>query len=629
MNKIISLFLSLLLIIVFPVNLHAESHSNLDLSFIDDLTEEAMENEIFPGATVLVKQGDDLLYEKSFGHAYLYDMGEKLDNPIPMRNDTLYDLASVTKVAATTQAIMILYDQGKLKLDDPVVKYIPEFGVNGKEHITIIDLLTHTSGLPQWEPSFLYTNTREGSKEYFSNLELLYETGTAMKYSDFSFIGLAFIVEAISKQPIEEFLDQNLYSKLGMKNTMYVPLENGVEKDRIAATSWGNPFEWRMSNEEEYPGYGYDTSKDVEAFKKFDNWREYTLHGEVNDGNAGMANEGVAGHAGLYSTAHDLSILGTMMLQGGEYNGHQIYSPDTIETFTKAYEDRFGRGLGWQVGGASERYGYVGKYADENVFSHAGFTGTQFILDKEYDLQVIILTNKQNLGHDNGNYPSPYAYSRNIMNGIYERLFDEEVVLKSKIKELKTEFLDLNPIEYGVEDYKQTQSLFLEKTVNLDEKKYPELKEIYKILEEELLNLNKLDLSKLNEIEDKVGKVDESLYNQESFERLMEVVKTKPNYWGSQAELDQYVEKLESAYASLEKTQEEPKEEQKEEPKEEIEEEKKVVSKDDTSSLDDQSKTPEEGILPQTGIGHTALYSSLSLVTLGASIYLLDKKKRS
>lgn len=418
-----------------PISAQTQSDS-LDLSQIDGLTTQAIEEKIFPGATVLVKKGDEVLYNKSFGHAQLYDMGELYENPIEATNDTVYDLASVTKVMATTQAIMMLVYNGQLDLDEPIVNHMPDFGRNGKDKITARDLLTHTSGLTPWEATFLYGNTREQEKEYINNLSLEYPTGTAMKYSDFSFMTLAFLVEAISGLPIEQYLEVNMYGPLGLTDTKYVPLQNGIAKERIAATSWGNPYEWRMSNEAEYPGYGYDTSKDAQAFLEFTGWREYTLIGEVNDGNAGMANEGIAGHAGLFSTATDLSVIGDVLLNGGTLNGITFYDQETIDEFTAADADRFGRGLGWQVDGNRENSGYVGKYASGSTFSHAGFTGTQVIFDSTYDLQVIILTNKQNIGHNDGKYASPYKYSRDIMNLTIEAI-EADVALVDKT-ELQT-----------------------------------------------------------------------------------------------------------------------------------------------------------------------------------------------
>lgn len=485
-----------------PVKVHAASDDTswLDLSVIDSLTEEQIANAIFPGASILVKVGDNIVYNKSFGYSYLYDMGTRLSNPISATNDTIYDLASVTKVTATTQAIMILSYRGLLDIDAPVANYWPAFAQNGKDQITARDLLTHTSGLAQWEPTFLYGDTRAEEKTYIEDMDLLFTPGT-YKYSDFSFMSLAFLAEAITNQPIEEFLEDNLYGPLGMTDTMYTPLTHGVNTDRIAATSWGNPYEWRMSNQEDY-NVGYDTTEHIDAFKAFTGWREFTLHGHVNDGNAGMANEGIAGHAGLFSTTKDLSILGDLMLNGGTLNGVTIYDQATIDAFTTADPTRSNRGLGWQIGGAAENSGYVGKYATSSVFSHAGFTGTQYILDGDNDLQVIILTNKQNLGildQTKGNYTSPYAYSRNVMNVVYEALAARSDVVTSVQAHIDGfPSLDLsNHDATTVANY--TAAVDAAKLLNLSTISQAELNATLKALDDAKAQLKTLDFIALND----------------------------------------------------------------------------------------------------------------------------------
>lgn len=426
MKKIVALASSALLMasnFVLPTVVAAEL--TVDLSVIDEIAQSRVDNGTTPGVTVLVKRGEDVLYEKSFGWSYLYDMGERLENPIAATNDTLYDLASVTKVMATTQAAMKLVDEGRLDLDIPVTNYLEGFGTKGKENITARQLLTHTSGLPQWEPTFLHVNTREEEREYVNDLDMMFTPGT-YRYSDLGFYTLGFIIENITGQPLEEYLEAEIYGPLGMTDTMYVPLENGVDPDRIAATSWGNPYEWRMSNQRDW-NVGYDTSEHQEAFDDFDGWRWYTLRGEANDGNAGMAMEGVAGHAGLFSTASDLSILGDVLLNGGERNGVRLYSQETIDLFTTMQPGIANRGLGWRVGGSNPGTGFVGDHATKNTFAHDGFTGTQVVFHPDYDVQVIILSNKQNYGpyNDVGSYYSTYALSREINTAVIEAVMTD------------------------------------------------------------------------------------------------------------------------------------------------------------------------------------------------------------
>lgn len=375
------------------------------------------------GAVVLAMKDGEVIFEKAYGYAHYYDADyeaegstyanpvyKKTESPREMTVDTLFDLASVTKVMATTQSIMILVDQGKLSVDDKVAQYLPGFEKNGKGDITVAQLLTHSSGLPQWAPTFLYCDSKEEQLEFIKNLELVPEfktDGSEPKYSDFSFMTLGFIVEAITGQDMDVFVKENVYEPLGMDHTTYKPLENGFTKDQIAATSLGNPYEYRMVDEENWPDCGYDCSKDAEAFKKFEGWRKNTLIGEVNDGNTGMGGKGVAGHAGLFSTARDLGVLLQCMLNGGEYNGVRLYSPETVKLFTTrhtTYQENHTDKEGNPA--LSEDFGYafkldqswMGESATENAFGHDGFTGTTVYADPDNNYIFVCLTNKMQAG---------------------------------------------------------------------------------------------------------------------------------------------------------------------------------------------------------------------------------------
>lgn len=375
------------------------------------------------GAVVLAMKDGEVIFEKAYGYAHYYDADYeaegssyanpvyvKTENPREMTTDTLFDLASVTKVMATTQSIMILVDRGEIRVDDKAADYLPGFEANGKGDITIAQLLTHSSGLPQWEATFLYCDSKEEQLEYIKNLELVedYKTdGSEPMYSDFSFMTLGFIVEAVTGQDMDVFVKENVYEPLGMTSTTYKPLENGFTEDQIAATSLGNPYEYRMVDEENWPDVGYDCTKDAEAFADFDGWRDYTLIGEVNDGNAGMGGQGVAGHAGLFSTAHDLGILLQCMLNGGEYNGVRLYSPETVELFTTrhtTYQENHTDEDGNPV--LSNEFGYgfkldqswMGDSATENAFGHDGFTGTTVYADPDHNYIFVCLTNKMQAG---------------------------------------------------------------------------------------------------------------------------------------------------------------------------------------------------------------------------------------
>ena len=188
-------------------------------------------------------------------------------------------------------------------------------------------------------------------------------------------------------------------------------MDHGVKKEEIAATSFGNPFEYRMVDETNYPDFGYDTTENQEAFKKFDGWRKYTLIGEVNDGNTGMASDGIAGHAGLYSNVDDLAILTQMMLNGGEINGVKLYDQATIDEFTTNYLGENNRGYGFELNSS-----YMGDGV-KKAYGHNGFTGTHVIINPEKNMSFIILTNKQNLGlNEKGSYNGTFKFVNEIVN---------------------------------------------------------------------------------------------------------------------------------------------------------------------------------------------------------------------
>ena len=250
------------------------------LAAIDAIVENYMGQGFFPGATIVVARGGKIVYEKAYGYAMLNDMGVRLSDPRPMELDTMFDLASCTKIMATTQSIMKLYSEGKIDLDATVASYIPEFAKNGKENVTVRQLLTHTSGLPQWKAMFLYID-KDKSKvlDYICNCELMFAPGEE-KYSDLGFQMLGFLVERITGRDMDEYAKTEIYEPLGLKRTTYMPLANGFAAEDLAATSFGNPYEYAMVDEIDHPGFGYDCTEDLAAFGKFGGWRNYTLVGE-------------------------------------------------------------------------------------------------------------------------------------------------------------------------------------------------------------------------------------------------------------------------------------------------------------------------------------------------------------
>ncbi len=363
-----------------------------------------------PSGVVLVAKEGKIIAHKAYGYkkAFTKDANSEYENPVYVAlenkeattTDTLFDLASVTKVMATTQSIMKLVSEGKVDLNAPVHRYLPGFEKNGKENVTVKSLLTHTSGLPQWEPTFLYGDTKQQQLEFIKNVSLnpKFLEGAINNqkpyYSDLGFMTLGYIIEAVTKIPLETYVLNNIYKPLGMNNTMYTPLAFG--KSNIASTSFGNPYEYKMVDEEKYPKIGYDTTIHAEKFKTFKGWRTGLLTGLVNDGNAGMATKGVSGHAGLFSTAEDLAILTQLMLNKGTYQNVKLYDAKTIDLFTTKQTNA---GISNEFGfGFKLDQSWMGDSATEQVFGHDGFTGTYVIADPVNQLQTIVLTNKMQSG---------------------------------------------------------------------------------------------------------------------------------------------------------------------------------------------------------------------------------------
>lgn len=305
----------------------------------------------FPGGSVVIGRRGASVFEHGFGHLSWSDK-----TPV-VASRSIYDLASLTKVVATTTAIMILYDEGKVRLDDPVAKFIHGFGGGAKDDITVQHLLEHRSGLPAGRELWRIALTPEDARQAIIDSPLECNPGRCLIYSDLGPDLLGFIVEAASGQTFDAFLQQRLFDRLGMQDTYFRP--HWTLRDRIAPTELTPP-------------------------------RGYPLRGEVHDENA-FAMGGVAGHAGLFSTATDLAVFAQMMLNGGEINGVRVVADSTVALFTQNTASRGTRALGWDT---CDQEGSCGKYFSDRAYGHTGFTGTSLWIDPERDLFVILLTNR-------------------------------------------------------------------------------------------------------------------------------------------------------------------------------------------------------------------------------------------
>jgi CubicO group peptidase (beta-lactamase class C family) len=358
---------------------------------------------LIPGAVFLVAREGRVVHERAFGYAQLndYDM-RRLASPRPMRTSTMFDLASVTKVMATTLAIMLLADRGQVDVEAPVSRYLAEFRGAHLDSITVRHLLTHSSGLVQWQPLYYHAANSAQAYRVIREMPLAWGVGDARHYSDLGFMLLGDIVERVSGQPLDRFLEQNLYRPLGLKSTTFNPRMHGFSE--FAATEQGNVYERHMVYDSTF---GYLYKGDPTAWN---GWRQYVLNGEVDDGNAFYANGGVAGHAGLFSTAADLSVLLDVLNNRGTHRGRRYIRAEIVDLFLT--RDRFQNYLGWQAP----------RDLPEGSFSHTGFTGTYVLGVPKYKLSIVLLTNRQNMGTDARGYfpdlgPLQQAVSRAIVNG--------------------------------------------------------------------------------------------------------------------------------------------------------------------------------------------------------------------
>lgn len=372
------------------------------LAFADSALAAAVGREDVPGAVLVVTQGGEVIHERAFGYAQLYDYGmRRLVQPPPMQTTTLFDLASVTKVMATTYALMLLVDRELVDIDAPVYRYLPDFRGSHRDSITVRHLLTHSAGLDQWQPLYYNAATPAQTYDFIRTLPLQWGVGEGRHYSDLGFMLLGYIVERVSGRPLDVFVREQLYEPLGLHATSFLPITRGLSG--FAATSHGNPYERRMVHD---TAFGYDYDGDPDAWN---GWRTYTLAGEVSDGNAWYAHGGVAGHAGLFSTAPELAVLLDVLLQNGMHRGRRMLSPDVITTFMR--RDAFDNGLGWQVPDD----------APDGSFAHSGFTGTYVIGVPRYELGIVLLTNRENVGVDDaGYYPDVGDFREPIIDALIE-----------------------------------------------------------------------------------------------------------------------------------------------------------------------------------------------------------------
>lgn len=307
----------------------------------------------FPGAIAVVGTRDGVVASVAAG---------MLDwSPSPLPDDrTLWDMASLTKVVGLTSAMMLLVESGSVDLDAPLQRYIGEWRGPNKETVTVRHLLTHSSGLPAWRPLYKETSSPAEAAALAIATPLDTLPGARMVYSDLGAIILGEVVKRVTGEAFDAFLARRVFEPLGMHETMFRP--PAAVLDRVAPT-------------------------------EVDPWRQRHLRGEVHDENA-FALGGVSSHAGLFSTARDLTRLARMYLGGGELDGHRFVSAATIAAFTRVQDSTLShRALGWETPNGNNS---SGRLMSRRAFGHTGFTGTSIWIDPEAGLYVLLLSNRVN-----------------------------------------------------------------------------------------------------------------------------------------------------------------------------------------------------------------------------------------
>jgi CubicO group peptidase (beta-lactamase class C family) len=322
------------------------------LSQIDEVVAAGITEGEMPGAVVLVARHGRVAWLKAYGQRVVEP------EPIEMTTDAVFDLASITKPVATATSVMLLIESGQIGIDDPVSRHIPEFAENGKADVTVAQLLTHQSGLIADNSLKDYDADPLTSFQRINALSLQAPAGTRFRYSDVGFLVLGELIERISGQNVHEFSREHVFRPLGMADTGYVP-----------------PAELR--------------ARCTPTEQRGGEW----IQGEVHDPRAHRL-DGIAGHAGLFSTAADLAVYSQMLLGGGEYAGVRILQPETVDLMAAARDvpgdNR--RTYGWDA-----RSGYSsnrGEGLSDRAFGHGGFTGTVLWIDPELDLFYIFLSSR-------------------------------------------------------------------------------------------------------------------------------------------------------------------------------------------------------------------------------------------
>jgi uncharacterized protein YbbC (DUF1343 family)/CubicO group peptidase (beta-lactamase class C family) len=348
------------------------------LARIDDVVNRALDDKAVPGAVVEVGRRGKIAYAKAFGRRAILPADE------PMTRDTVFDMASLTKPVATATSVMVLVEQGRLRLDDRLGKLLPDFDNHGKGPITVDQLLRHRAGFIADNALSDFSEGPALAWERIAALDLKYAPGTSYIYSDVGFMVLGRLVQTLSGQSLDRFAHDHVFAPLGMTDTGFLP----SDPSRVAPTE-------------------SDGGK--------------MLRGVVHDPRS-RALGGVAGHAGLFGTADDLAVFAQTLLNGGlGPNGHRILGPLTVRAMADPGATPAGqrRGLGWDV--ETPHSAPRGSLFGPGGFGHTGFTGTSLWVDPETSTFVVILTSRL---HPDGKTPSPIALRSQVATVVASSIVD-------------------------------------------------------------------------------------------------------------------------------------------------------------------------------------------------------------
>ncbi len=351
----------------------------------------AVEEGIIPGAVALVRHRGEVVLHEAFGWA------AAAPEPRPMSPDTLFDLASLTKPLLGAAVSLALVDRGVFSLDEEVTRFLPELTVFRGQGVTFRRLLSHTAGVMGWRPVYVTARGREEVLAAIGRLNLATTPGTRFEYSDLGFMTLGMALERAGDGPFDQLAQDLILRPLGLERTGYLP---SGPPDKFAATEQGNAFERSMA---EWGGMG------------FSGWRTDFHPGEVNDGNTHYGLLGISAHAGAFSDASELGILGEMWLGRGTWQDERVLSPAVVDLATTDHAPGGARrGLGWDlmkvgpptVAELSRADAGLfppvaspwsprpsGELFSASTFGHTGFTGTSIWIDPERKLVAVLLTN--------------------------------------------------------------------------------------------------------------------------------------------------------------------------------------------------------------------------------------------